>query len=63
MDFLEPGITLKINKNEYGNLFVEAALLIILVVFAIAPAMSGLGNATAEKVGKMTTEISTVGSQ
>ena len=54
---------MKINKNEYGNLFVEAALLIILVVFAIAPFMSGLGDVTAEKVKEMTTKINAVGSQ
>ncbi|SFH33874.1 hypothetical protein SAMN05660649_04802 [Desulfotomaculum arcticum] len=51
----------ELHKDERGQTFIEIALVIILVVFAVAPFLSGLSGTTSEKLQDMSDKIGSVG--
>ena len=54
-------ILTRLRQEQRGQTFVEIALAIILVVFAVAPFLTSLGGTLGSKVGEITTRISQVG--
>jgi len=51
----------KLHAAESGSVFVETALLIIGVVFAVAPFMMALGSSLGDKVEDIKDQVDQVG--
>ena len=47
--------------DQRGNVFIEVALVVILLAFAVAPYLFSLGSTTGTKIDEMTTKIGEVG--
>lgn len=51
----------KLYSDEGGSYFIEVALTIIVLVFAVASDLSSLGSTTGTKIGELQSKISGVG--